>query len=140
MQPMMYHQMGYATKRYYDRLSAYQAPLVKEKILLEKELTEPEFGEAFLELKKFVALCRHSGRPLAMTSPQIDTVWHQFILFTREYHSFCDEFFGGFLHHSPNVPSRPGAPGLLENLIESYESTFGPIPAIWGITKQEVQQ
>lgn len=31
----------------------------------------------------------------------LDKMWHEFILFTREYHQFCNEFFGCYLHHVP---------------------------------------
>lgn len=31
----------------------------------------------------------------------LDKMWHEFILFTREYHQFCDEYFGCYLHHVP---------------------------------------
>ena len=34
----------------------------------------------------------------------IDLVWHQHILFTKEYSEFCQHHFGFFLHHSPTVP------------------------------------
>lgn len=31
----------------------------------------------------------------------LDKMWHEFILFTREYHEFCDRFFGEYIHHIP---------------------------------------
>ena len=31
----------------------------------------------------------------------LDNMWHEFILFTREYHEFCHEHFGCYLHHVP---------------------------------------
>lgn len=37
-----------------------------------------------------------------MYSKSVDFVWHQFILDTREYSAFCQEYFGGYLHHNPN--------------------------------------
>ncbi len=33
----------------------------------------------------------------------IDSMWHEFILLTRDYHDFCYHFFGRFIHHEPNV-------------------------------------
>ena len=32
----------------------------------------------------------------------IDKMWHNFILFTKEYQNFCLENFGRFIQHSPN--------------------------------------
>ncbi len=32
-----------------------------------------------------------------------DDLWHEFILYTREYDRFCRRAFGGFPHHTPAV-------------------------------------
>jgi len=36
-----------------------------------------------------------------MPSQIADDLWHEFILFTRNYEVFCRQAFGGFLHHTP---------------------------------------
>ena len=133
LRPIQYERMGYALQEYCKQLGAYEVPLVKEKILTDKVMDEETFEQAFGELKKYVSLIRFSGKRLAMTSPTIDEVWHQFILFTREYHSFCETFYGEYLHHSPNVPSRPASRSDLENLVTEYTETYGPIPEIWNL-------
>jgi hypothetical protein len=33
----------------------------------------------------------------------MDNMWHEFILITKEYHAFCHECFGHFIHHEPNI-------------------------------------
>jgi hypothetical protein len=33
----------------------------------------------------------------------LDDLWHEFILYTRNYQQFCDQAFGRFLHHTPAV-------------------------------------
>lgn len=33
----------------------------------------------------------------------IDLMWHEFILVTRDYHDFCQQFFGQYIHHEPNM-------------------------------------
>lgn len=33
----------------------------------------------------------------------IDSMWHEFILVTRDYHEFCQHYFGHYLHHEPNM-------------------------------------
>jgi hypothetical protein len=38
-----------------------------------------------------------------MPSQAADGLWHEFILFTRNYQNFCDDAFGRFLHHTPAV-------------------------------------
>ncbi|WP_415898530.1 glycine-rich domain-containing protein [Neptuniibacter sp. QD48_11] len=41
------------------------------------------------------------NRAIAMPSQAVDVVWHEFILFTRDYELFCSRAFGRFLHHTP---------------------------------------
>jgi len=43
-----------------------------------------------------------ADKVIAMPSKIVDDYWHEFILFTREYHEFCMKAFGGYLHHTPN--------------------------------------
>ena len=51
--------------------------------------------------KFFLAYLSGGCKFVAMPSQAADDLWHEFILFTREYKAFCDQAFGGFLHHSP---------------------------------------
>lgn len=41
------------------------------------------------------------NRAIAMPSQAVDVVWHEFILFTRDYELFCSKALGRFLHHTP---------------------------------------
>lgn len=40
-------------------------------------------------------------KPVAMPSQVVDVAWHQFILFTKNYETFCKKGIGKFLHHTP---------------------------------------
>lgn len=51
----------------------------------------------------FLAYLRSGTRFVSMPSQIADDLWHEFILYTREYQSFCRKAFGGFLHHTPAV-------------------------------------
>ena len=33
----------------------------------------------------------------------IDEMWHNFILFTKEYSEYCNDTYGYFCHHSPAI-------------------------------------
>lgn len=33
----------------------------------------------------------------------IDEMWHTFILLTKDYAAFCQQYFGEFMHHEPEV-------------------------------------
>jgi hypothetical protein len=51
----------------------------------------------------FLAYLRSGTKFVSMPSQIADDLWHEFILYTRDYKNFCDKAFGGFLHHTPAV-------------------------------------
>lgn len=51
----------------------------------------------------FLAYLQGGKQSVSMPSQVVDTLWHEFILHTREYQRFCTSAFGQFLHHSPAV-------------------------------------
>jgi hypothetical protein len=62
-------------------------------------------------------LAYHKGRYkfVSMPSQVADDLWHEFILYTRNYQVFCERAFGRFLHHTPAVvlgPKRQDNAGL----------------------------
>lgn len=66
------------------------------------ELDEAQRDEVFEGLRDYFLICNLAGRRMvAMPSQAVDDAWHEFILFTRQYDSFCSRAFGRFLHHTP---------------------------------------
>ncbi|PCK30890.1 glycine-rich domain-containing protein [Pseudoalteromonas piscicida] len=67
------------------------------------KLTSEQLAQVELGLKQFFqANLLLEYQSLAMPSRVVDALWHEFILHTQEYHSFCYEAFGRFLHHCPS--------------------------------------
>ena len=67
-----------------------------------------EAEELFGEMKKWIWLSAHqseqAGRvrlAISQSTKLIDEMWHTFILFTKDYHQFCDQYFGTYIHHIP---------------------------------------
>jgi hypothetical protein len=58
----------------------------------------------------FLTFLKSGGQRVAMPSRVVDDLWHEFILFTRDYESFCRNAFGQFLHHTPAVKMGAGKP------------------------------
>ena len=55
-------------------------------------------------LRHFFLAYAMSGRKfVSMPSQAVDDLWHEFILYTKNYELFCRQAFGGFLHHTPAV-------------------------------------
>ncbi|MBL8483249.1 MAG: hypothetical protein JNJ60_13710 [Rhodocyclaceae bacterium] len=53
-------------------------------------------------LRQFFLAYAMSGRQfVSMPSQVADDLWHEFILYTKNYDNFCRRAFGGFLHHTP---------------------------------------
>jgi hypothetical protein len=123
----------------YSAILAYDAPFLRKKMLRSKAFnTSDEFDVAFREFKRFAYLCSQTSAPVGMFSETVDLVWHQFILFTKEYEAFCSSLLGFFLHHAPDL-SETGAP--LERFSDFqtlYESHFGELDALW-LTTAECQ-
>ncbi|MDX2309295.1 MAG: hypothetical protein NW216_13725 [Hyphomicrobium sp.] len=64
----------------------------------------------------FRAFLRGGCRPVAMPSEVVDDLWHEFILYTREYDRFCEQAFGRKLHHTPAVALAPNRKASNEGL------------------------
>jgi hypothetical protein len=82
-----------------DKLKAQHASFTRKETALVSE-----------GLRQFFLAYLNSGRrEVAMPSQVADDLWHEFILYTRDYGRFCAQAFGGFLHHTPAVVLREGA-------------------------------
>jgi len=65
-------------------------------------LTETEFQLVSDSLRQFFLIHLRTGRQLvSMPSQVTDDLWHEFILYTQAYQTFCKKAFGHFLHHTP---------------------------------------
>jgi len=54
-------------------------------------------------LMDYFYLCNMAnGKMVSMPSRVVDDLWHEFLLFSSVYESFCKKAFGHFLHHIPD--------------------------------------
>lgn len=90
------------------------------------------------EFKKYIALCiLFPNTQLEMFSEDVDNVWHEFILFTQQYHKFCNTYSGKYIHHSPHIDNDMPTPDEIINksrtFIQYYKQTFNEEPPshIW---------
>lgn len=116
-----------------DALS-YQAPFLIEKLVKEQIVASACEAEAlFTELLRFLVLTRmYPDKFWYMASRLVDEAWHQFVLFTKQYTAFCQQYFGQYLHHNPGM--SPDASGLTVEVSFAdfsvfYERHFGAPPA-----------
>ena len=75
---------------------------VEERVRRENRLKENEYEWRLLDLKRYFVLTSVL-KESPMFSKKVDELWHQMLMFTREYDDFSRKYLGTTLHHSPNV-------------------------------------
>lgn len=91
------------------------------------------------EMKRYLAIrAIYPNSRFPMAGGPVDELWHTFLLFTKEYASFCNEVAGSFIDHNPG-PANPSESEInlakrdFEDFIEKYASVFGgqPPSGLW---------
>jgi hypothetical protein len=100
------------------RREAYIRSFILPKGLFEKlrehhpNLTMKDCQLVSQGLRQFFLSHLQSGRKyVSMPSQVADDLWHEFILYTKNYQQFCQDAFGRFLHHTPAEVLRTGQLG-----------------------------
>ena len=79
---------------------------------------------ALREYGRFMKIVSSSTMKAA-PSKVVDTVWHENIMFTKDYAKYCDDVNGSYIHHTPSLK---GDNSLFLSTIKDYESLFGERP------------
>jgi hypothetical protein len=117
----------------------FEAPFLIEKLVKDQVVESPDEARAlFREVKRYLVLTA-ADRTVAwaMYSLRVDHIWHQFILFTREYIDYCREHFDRYIQHAPSTaPVHEVTPRLTPSTFrmfaDKYEELFGePLPDVW---------
>ncbi len=107
----------------------------KREIKKKFDITDDETAMALRrEALRYLTLSvLHPDKQLPMFSKHVDEYWHTFILFTREYFTFCKRLGVPYIHHQPNVDkSKPKQGQTLCDFARIYEQTFGEkLPEVW---------
>ena len=92
---------------------------------------------ALQEVVKFLYLVAYFEQKLTPSEP-VDKVWHEFILFTREYARFCENHFDRFIHHSPGGDESVNC-SQYRQTIALYHVNFGvPSELFWNVSNEKV--
>ena len=98
-----------------------------------QHISDEEFCLRLGECLKFLYLRSVSGRGFIPLSGDVDDIWHEFILQTREYALFCQALPGqSFIHHNSiafdkhakKISNHQAVANLLE-WIPAYVKSFG---------------
>lgn len=63
-------------------------------------MTDDEYACKWFELQRYFVMSLIL-KSTPMFSAEIDDLWHEMLMFTREYQRFGEQFAGGVIHHSP---------------------------------------
>jgi hypothetical protein len=80
------------------------------------------------ELKRYLALCAIKPEVVYGMKGPIDQLWHEFVLSTEQYETFCKKVSGSFLHHRPHVPGLIDtyeSDATYQRFLADYEATYG---------------
>lgn len=104
---------------------------VREKLIASGHSTDENVNNHILWYKQFMSFqIVRAGVRCGMYSDVVDGVWHQHILFTKDYQSFCSSLFGHFIHHDPCNIMDLSSSALDEYGIwlTDYEAAYGHMP------------
>jgi len=108
----------------------YRHPAVINRYMKEQDCSEEEATTVFQETKKLLALVVLFPEVSFSPSEAQDAMWHEFIMYTKDYAAFCDKFFGTFIHHEPCEGGLKVTNGCKAK--ELATKTFGDIkPEYW---------
>ncbi|WP_409299046.1 hypothetical protein V1498_11145 [Peribacillus sp. SCS-26] len=79
----------------------HYAEAVKFRVIKEGRLSEDEYPWHEFELKRFFVMAAVL-RNVPMYSNKVDEIWHEMLMFTRDYQEFSLAYLGEYLHHEPN--------------------------------------
>ena len=118
-----------------DQALEYQNDEVVHRFTTLWDVSFVEAQDLFLETKKWLWLCAQPEKPrLAITTPLliIDEMWHNFVLFSREYMEYCHDCFGHYIHHAPTTHREK------EEYKQQYEAD--PIGSAEKKMQEQIQQ
>lgn len=108
---------------------------VKKRLLEQHpDWTENEYQWRLFELKRYFVL-NSLLKSVPMFSEEVDEVWHEMLMFTKDYEQFSQKFYRDFLHHLPNMETEP-IPGERAFFDWVYLSLFEPrlnSHLLWGV-------
>ncbi|MEK8131790.1 hypothetical protein WMW72_28165 [Paenibacillus filicis] len=125
-----------AVRRLEGALSGPYEAKIKERVQAHQPaMSDAEFKWKLLELKRYF-LMTAVLRDVPMFSEAVDDIWHEMLMFTREYHQFGETFVGSTIHHAPHTGEASGPdPGGRAWFDWVYAQMFVPTPysaRIWG--------
>jgi len=98
--------------------------------LINREGFEPsDVDKRIKEYRRFLVLVLMHGSTVPISEP-VDVIWHNHILFTKDYMKMGNAVFGHYLHHHPTVNDEENialAGNYKNNTLSAYQKLFGKV-------------
>jgi hypothetical protein len=138
-----------AVRAAYIQKYTYPAEL-RNRLQRNHDLSLEGSGRVLEGLRQYFLACLAAQRsPLAkevgMPSKAVDAAWHEFIVLTKEYASFCEKAFGRYLHHTPQAMMSEPTSASLANTLHQLKgqsltpagwAMVGSVPLIFAIDRE----
>jgi hypothetical protein len=98
------------------------------------QLTDDAYDWALLELRRFFLMTVLCKEQVPMYSGTADAIWHEMLLFTREYETFCRSFAGRVIHHEPHV-EKPSGSAVRQKRV-AFELIYGTLFRMFPMNEQ----
>ena len=118
------------------KILAYQNENIISRFTDKYNIIDDEAVDIFNETKKFLYLTHFDKVFITNDIVILDEMWHNFILFTNEYHDFCQANFGKFKHHLPTSKAEKQERTIKfqENPEKSHQEALIQFEWLLGIT------
>ncbi|SDW69100.1 hypothetical protein [Paenibacillus sp. PDC88] len=95
------HSLNRLAARLEDALNDTYMNQVRDRVMSKHRYSAEKYNWMLLELKRYFILCAVL-KNVPMYSNDTDVIWHEMLMFTRDYEDFCRKFTGDFIHHQPH--------------------------------------
>lgn len=113
------------------KLDAWPLDLIRPKLEQNPLFKGEDVDACIMHYKRFMSFKGlYPSIRDGMFSARIDAVWHQHILYTKNYAEFCQSVFGYFVHHTPCNIMDLSDEAFAEygQWLTDYEEVYGPLP------------
>lgn len=93
-------------------------------------LSDLACSEALKALIQWLAAhaVKPATQPIVMLHGPVDLAWHSFIMHTKLYENFCDDYVGYFIHHTPLNEQKADVykvQGAVRDTVRYLQACFG---------------
>ncbi|SHF30693.1 hypothetical protein SAMN05444392_11462 [Seinonella peptonophila] len=75
---------------------------LRDRVMKEHRITQIDWENRWFEWQRFLVMVALLDN-VPMYSREVDEIWHEMLMFTREYEQFSQNYLKTTLHHAPNI-------------------------------------